>query len=303
MDNNFEECIQLTVNDKPYHVHKTILTTTLEFFEIAHSNKFADPIDDINLDTTINFNTILNIITCKFYGIVYNSITKFNPDEFIEIIQLLSFFGAKNNLISDLIKKYNETNPIPLEKMYDINFGSHDINNGIKKVIIHKLKDYFKDDTVTKIEIPQNILNHIKVFKIQFDEDDVKDMSKLVSHKMLLLWDQQSFLSRIFNVVRQFVDKDGLLRIRSLHNHNTLGLDDCYKQIRKMLKEIGYQEEIYIDIEPKSKEKSNNEFNISVYTEDCLIVELKDVKKIPILDYFAKHILHEMFLKVNQMVN
>lgn len=295
MDNNFEDSNQLIVNDKPYNIHKIILTTTLEYFKIAYSNKFSEFTNSIYLDTIIDFNIILNIISYNFYGSVYGSIVNVYPNDFIDVIQILSYFGAKNNLISDLIKIYGESNTIPLDHLYERHLASNDVNNGVKYILIQKIKNCIDPETDTKIEINQTILNHIKMFKIQFNDDEINEMSKLISHKMMKLWIQNVVKKYdhsqdlVYATIKAHIIENGLLQI-SLLDDRFCNITN--KNIGDILNKIGFDSPY--DMHVAVNYKKNTDYDVKLEVKNVIIASFNSVIEVPIFDILATYMLQQL---------
>lgn len=285
MDIRFDDTIQLTVNDKKYSIPKSILTTAFEYFSIIDDKRFSDDINTtvINIDTVIDFNIILNIITWNYYGKVYDKIKNFTPDEFVEIICTLIYFGSKNNTITNLIKQYDETNSLPYKQLYEINLEKHDINNGLKAPIIKNIIEHIHNSTGV-INIPLDILDVIKLFQMQFNGDDLNKISNEIRDHIIYIWNQidYGYSGSITYQIRTQIYTDGLLWPESHYKFE--------ETMRKVLGKIGSS----IQFTYKQFREKDIYYDVEFIMDNIITYNYHRVVNVPVIDMLSRHMLRRL---------
>lgn len=299
MEVKFDDVNQLTINDKVYYVPKMILNK-LEYFEIVHNGRFRDSKQNITLESTIDFNIILNIISYDLHGISYDINGKHNVDEFIEIIQILIYFGAKNNIVSRLILKYNEINLLPFDKLEDIIFEKNDTDI-LKEAIIKELKKYIHSKP--KIEMPHHFADYIKSFKIHLNNNDINEILKSIKIKLAREWycmlygkvQYGGLYTRAYNMIYKIIDDNGDLVINKVLNTSLITIE---MHLRELLERVGISETLSI-----THKKINKSYNIEIEINNQITI-LYNVLVIPFFDIIAKYKLDQMFVNIqNQKVD
>lgn len=188
---NFDENVQLYINNRNYNINKQILLNTLDYFKTLYSTKI--PINqtvDIDIESSINFNVILNILMHDFYGKPFVSINNFTCEDFIEIIHILMFFSAKTSIISDLIILYTKEHNIPFELLSQLDLDTYSVNNGLKKSIINKIANIIANSS--PISIPKEFMHYsFNVFKITFDETNINILKEQLSNKLFTMYNKR----------------------------------------------------------------------------------------------------------------
>lgn len=293
----FADIVQLNVNNKNYYIQKNVLINTLDYFKTMFSTKIpTSDIISLDIDPKIDFNIILNILMFNFCEKQYDLIKSYICDEFIEIINILMFFGANMSIVSNLIIMYTNNHDIPFEMLLKLGLNGNNINNALKKSIINKITNIISS---TPIIIPKELIYN--EFKIIFEDNDINFIKEQLSIKLFTTYNNKLTEINVPEFVHKQVSKN-----KSIYGESLQRWDTGINILNNIINENGFASIIHKNIITKI---DGYDVNISIdnnilISHKCGFIPTMEKYKIfdIIADYLVRnkilHLFHNSFVQI-----
>lgn len=173
----------------------------------------------MNIQSSINFNVILNILMYDFYGKSFDLIINFTCEEFIEILGILQFFCAKEYIISHLIIMYTNKHDIPFEMLNNICLSDIIIQDRLKQEVLNKLNQIISNSPII---IQKEFKYYIfDMFQIKFNDNDINTLKRILSDKLFNTYNKKLLInddpySILYCVLKSMVDSNKKIGAYSL---------------------------------------------------------------------------------------